>query len=268
MTQICILEKMKHFHDAAESGMRTLRYSLAGLELNTVLGQQLSLRFTGRRVCIHCAREVKKLFGEGACFPCFQKKAACDICIVKPELCHYREGTCREPTWGEGHCLIPHLVYLCNTTGLKVGITRAHKKFERWGDQGAIAALELAIVPERYVAGLLEVELAQSIKDKSDWRALLSGDVTEVNLRLERERVRALIPIQYQQYFVSASEFATEHHFNYPMRKYLSKISTHNFDKEAQLSGVLEGVRGQYLFVGNTAVNIRKYSGYEIELSS
>jgi hypothetical protein len=94
------------------------------LPLDPLAGQHLSIRYTGDIACTHCGRATKKSFNQGHCFPCSQRLAACDICIVRPERCHYHKGTCREPGWGETHCLQPHVVYLANTSGLKVGITR------------------------------------------------------------------------------------------------------------------------------------------------
>ena len=61
-----------------------------------------------------------------------KKLARCDLCILRPELCHYHKGTCREPSWGENNCLSPHIVYLANTSGVKVGITRETQIPTRW----------------------------------------------------------------------------------------------------------------------------------------
>lgn len=51
--------------------------------------------------------------------------------------CHYDAGTCREPSWGEQFCMTDHIVYLSNSSGVKVGITRATQLPTRWIDQGA-----------------------------------------------------------------------------------------------------------------------------------
>ncbi len=59
------------------------------------------------------------------------------MCIMKPETCHYEQGTCREPQWGEENCMVDHFVYLSNTSSLKVGITRHTQIPTRWIDQGA-----------------------------------------------------------------------------------------------------------------------------------
>ena len=93
--------------------------------LNEHLGRRLRIEFLGLISCTHCGRRSKKSFGQGYCYPCFQKLARCDSCIVKPENCHFAQGTCREPEWGQQFCMTEHIVYLANSSGLKVGITRA-----------------------------------------------------------------------------------------------------------------------------------------------
>jgi hypothetical protein len=65
------------------------------------------------------------------------------MCILKPEQCHYEAGTCREPEWGLAQCFKPHYVYLANSSGIKVGITRESQIPIRWIDQGAVQALPI-----------------------------------------------------------------------------------------------------------------------------
>jgi len=67
----------------------------------------------------------------------------------------------------------PHYVYLANTTGVKVGITRARQLPGRWLDQGAVQALPVFRVPSRYQAGVREVALKQYVTDRTDWRRML-----------------------------------------------------------------------------------------------
>ncbi len=110
--------------------------------LNACLSQTLHLLWSGAIFCIACGRQTKRSFQHGYCYPCFKRLACCDLCIVKPELCHYAQGTCREPAWGVAHCLQPHYVYLANTTGVKVGITRARQLPVRWLDQGGRRMLQ------------------------------------------------------------------------------------------------------------------------------
>ena len=155
------------------------------LPMNELIGQPLKLVHTGRIHCVACGRLTKKSFNQGYCYPCFTKLAQCDSCIVKPELCHFAEGTCREPEWGMAHCMIPHVVYLANSSGLKVGITRHSQIPTRWLDQGATQALPILAVQSRFQSGLAEVIFKDFVADKTDWRAMLKGDAIELDLRAQ-----------------------------------------------------------------------------------
>ena len=117
--------------------------------MNALIGKMLTLDFQGQINCVHCGRLTKKSFNQGYCYPCFQRLAQCDICIVSPEKCHYAAGTCRDPEWGESHCMIDHVVYLANSSGVKVGITRGTQVPTRWIDQGAVSALPIFRVRTR-----------------------------------------------------------------------------------------------------------------------
>jgi hypothetical protein len=243
------------------------------LEVQPLLGSQISLEFTGQIYCIECGRKTNKSFNQGYCFPCLRSLAACDMCIVKPELCHYDQGTCREPAWGESHCMRPHVVYLANSSGLKVGITRAGQVPTRWIDQGAVQALPLYEVDSRLQSGWLEVVLKRYISDRTDWRAMLKGDPSQLDLLVERDRLLGEASVdlaECQLKIGSASmrpkEDAKEARFKYPVLVYPEKIKAHNFDKKARVEGCLQGVKGQYMILDTGVLNIRKFAGYEVDL--
>ncbi|MDH5776773.1 MAG: DUF2797 domain-containing protein, partial [Gammaproteobacteria bacterium] len=136
------------------------------VKLNEVIGKKLSIKFLDEINCVHCGRKTNKSFSQGYCYPCFKSLAQCDMCIVKPETCHFHEGTCREPEWGEQHCFQDHYVYLANSSGVKVGITRGSQIPTRWIDQGASSAIAVFRAKDRLVSGRLEVILKQHIADK------------------------------------------------------------------------------------------------------
>ena len=69
----------------------------------------------------------------------------------------------------------PHVVYLANSSGLKVGITRLSNVPSRWVDQGAVAALPIIKVNNRFQSRMLEVTLAETMNDKTNWRKMLKG---------------------------------------------------------------------------------------------
>ncbi len=127
-----------------------LNFPVGTLHVHEQLGKQIRLSSLQGIHCIHCGRKTSKSFSQGYCYPCFRSLAQCDICIVSPEKCHYDQGTCREPSWGEDHCMQDHVIYLSNTAGVKVGITRHTQLPTRWIDQGAVQALAILKVSKRY----------------------------------------------------------------------------------------------------------------------
>lgn len=240
------------------------------LPLNELIGQQLSLHYHQHISCRHCGRKTKKSFSQGFCYPCMQKLAQCDMCIMKPETCHFEQGTCREPAWGEANCFIPHYVYLANTSGLKVGITRHSQVPTRWIDQGATQALPIFKVSTRLQSGLVEIALAEFIADKTNWRAMLKGNAESIDLH---EKAENLIPKISQKlesirikYGVDAVEQLSDNVVNlhFPVKEFPTKITSFNFDKVPEVSGKLMGIKGQYLLFDNGVINIRKFSSYHI----
>ncbi len=235
----------------------------AQIPLNLYLGKVLRLRFTYNIYCIACQQKIKKSYQNGYCFPCTQKLAQCDFCILKPERCHYHLGTCREPAWGDAHCMIPHWVYLANASGLKVGITRKTQVPTRWIDQGATAAMGLFEVPTRLMSGLVEVILAKTFSDKTNWRKMLQGKAESIDLFTVGERIKPQILSQFDS--VQLIENPQICQFDYPVIAYPQKVAALSFDKTPLIEGTLLGIKGQYLIFENGVLNIRKFTGYEIE---
>ncbi|MFJ5539583.1 DUF2797 domain-containing protein [Vreelandella titanicae] len=241
--------------------------------LNERIGEPLSLRWTGAIACTHCGRATKKSFAQGHCYPCFKRLAQCDTCIMKPETCHFFQGTCREPEWGERHCFQPHIVYLANSSGLKVGITRKTQMPTRWLDQGAIQALPILEVDTRQQSGFVEMLFKEQVADRTNWRAMLKGDVETMDLSAERDRLLTLLADGLHQLRETHGADAIRlleqpaQHFHYPVSVFPKKVVSHNFDKQPLVEGVLQGVKGQYLILDSGVINLRKFTGYEIQVS-
>ena len=237
--------------------------------LNPALGHTLSLEFTGQINCIHCGRKTNKSFDQGYCYPCFTRLAQCDTCIVKPELCHYAQGTCREPVWGEQHCMQPHYIYLANSSGIKVGITRHTQIPTRWIDQGATQALPILKVPTRYISGQIETTLAQHVSDKTQWQKMLKAEAEKADLYLKRDELLALVQDDIAHLDLADIEYlaAESTELCYPIHHYPTKVTALNFDKTPHISGVLQGIKGQYLLLDSGVLNIRKFGGYQVKLS-
>ena len=245
------------------------------LDMNALIGAQIDLHYLGEINCIHCGRKTNKSFNQGYCFPCMQRLAECDICLVRPELCHYHLGTCREPSWGEEHCFQDHFVYLANTSGIKVGITRQTNVPTRWMDQGATQALPIYKVKDRLTAGKVEVMLKQHVADKTAWQRMLKGDNLDVDLLAQRERLHAECTREIddlrEQLGDGAIEFLANDqviHLQYPVTDYPLKVTSLNFDKTSDIRGALQGIKGQYMMLDNGVLNIRKFSGYKITLQA
>jgi hypothetical protein len=242
------------------------------IELNPFIGKHISLTFNGLIACSHCGRKTKKSYSQGHCFPCMQKLAHCDLCIMKPETCHYDKGTCREPQWGEKNCMIPHFVYLANTSGLKVGITRHSQVPTRWIDQGATQALPIFKVSTRLQSGLVEIALAEFIADKTNWRAMLKGSAEDIDLKAIAVELKPKIAAKLDsialKYGAEAVESLDEKvvSLQFPVSQYLEKVSSFNFDKTPEVSGKLMGIKGQYLIFEQGVINLRKFTSYHVSL--
>ncbi|MEX1669195.1 DUF2797 domain-containing protein [Zhongshania guokunii] len=245
------------------------------LPMNELIGKRLQMVFKQQINCVHCGRLTKKSFNQGHCYPCFQRLAQCDICIVSPEKCHYAAGTCREPEWGESHCMIDHVVYLANSSGLKVGITRGTQVPTRWIDQGAVSALPIYRVSTRLQSGLVETIYKNHVADKTSWQAMLKGSPDDQDLFARRDALAEACAdeiAELQQRFglqaIQPLNTAVVQNIDYPVSEYPLKVKSFNLDKVPELEGTLMGIKGQYLIFDTGVINIRKYAGYHIELSS
>jgi hypothetical protein len=263
------LSKMKAHLDAPVQ--YAFRLGDEEVPVNPLVGKSLRLEYLGAIHCSHCGRKTKTSFSQGYCYPCMQKLAQCDVCIMSPERCHYDQGTCREPNWGEQFCMTDHIVYLANSSGVKVGITRASQVPTRWIDQGATQALPILRVATRQQSGFVEDLLRSRVADKTNWRALLKGDAAPVDLLAIREQLFDSCGVgisELQQRFglqaiqqLSAAEVLE---IRYPIEAYPAKISSFNLDKLPLAEGTLLGIKGQYLMFDTGVINIRKYTAYQL----
>lgn len=246
----------------------------AEVELNQFIEKKIKLEFLGEIHCVHCGRKTSKSFNQGYCYPCFQNLAQCDSCIIHPERCHHAQGTCREPGWGEKYCMQDHIVYLANSSGLKVGITRATQVPTRWVDQGATQALPIIRVRTRLQSGLLETMFKQHVADKTNWRDMLKGSAVEMDMEKEASRLLDLCANEIKELEDSLGFFAISIlsglepiEIKYPVARYLEKIVSFNFDKDPVVESTLLGIKGQYLIFDDGVINMRRYSGYDVALS-
>ena len=245
------------------------------LPLNALLGKSLTLSYTGAIHCIACGRKTSKSFNQGYCYPCLRRLARCDNCIIKPEQCHFHAGTCREPDWAQTHCMQAHIVYLANSSGIKVGVTRQTQVPTRWIDQGATQALAVFQAKNRYVAGLLEVALKHHVGDKTNWRAMLKGRPERADLAARADALRAECENEIRELETRFGEGAVRYladgeqiEIDYPVERYPGTVRALGFDNTPQITGTLLGIKGQYLILDAGVLNVRKFAGYEVGVSA
>ncbi|MFV1976716.1 MAG: DUF2797 domain-containing protein [Candidatus Scalindua sp.] len=239
--------------------------------MNHFIGQKIHLHFIGDINCVSCNRKIGKSFQQGYCFPCMKTLAECDFCIMRPEKCHFAQGTCRDEVWAKEHCFQPHYVYLANSSDIKVGITRYSQIPTRWIDQGATQALPIFKVQSRYQSGLIEVAIKKYISDRTDWRKMLKGEAVKIDMYTRREELFESCANEIEdlsQRFPGDIEPLNSEEvleINFPVDEYPAKIKSLSFDKDHDVKGLLKGIKGQYLILDNGVINLRKFGGYKID---
>ena len=240
------------------------------LPLNSWLGRSLRIEYLDEIECVYCGRTTRKSFSQGYCYPCFTRLAQCDLCIMSPEKCHFHLGTCREPEWARQNCMQAHVVYLSNTSGVKVGITRQSQIPTRWIDQGALQALSILRVSQRYHAGLIESAFRDYLSDRTNWRKMLKNEVDPVDLYQVYDsywpRVKSALADDLLAGVEEMAQPDAVVSLNYPALRYPTKVTSFNLDKNPRIEGVLEAIKGQYLVFDSGVINIRKYGGYLVRI--
>ncbi len=233
--------------------------------LNELIGKKVSLQSTGVINCIRCGKITRTSFARGYCYSCFVSAPETEECVLRPELCRAHEGIARDMEFAKDHCLIDHFVYLAMTPVIKVGVTRYTQIPVRWIDQGADRAIILAKVPNRFLAGTIEVALKDIFPDKTNWRLMLTGAGNDGNELVEKKGMAEdVLPFDLRSYIYPGDEVTS---IRYPVPDYPHKIRSMDLEKTGKIEGILTGIKGQYLIFNNSEViNLRKYGGYELVL--
>jgi hypothetical protein len=235
------------------------------IRINDLIGQEISLIFSGSIHCVVCGKSIKKTFAQGSCYDCFRNAPENAECIIRPELCQAHEGGGRDPEWERIHHDKPHYVYLALSSAVKVGVTREDQIPTRWIDQCASEGLILANCPNRYEAGVLEVYLKDYFTDKTNWQRMLKNEVAPASLAEVKEELVKQLPDNFKNLLTPDY---TPMVLDYPVNSYPLKVKSMKLEKMPVLSGVLEGIKGQYwLFRGGSVWNVRSHSGFDIVLS-
>lgn len=234
------------------------------LNVNQLLDKNITIDFVGFQ-CLNCGKK-KKIFRQGFCYDCFYSSAAVGDWIMKPELSTAHLGIeDRDLAYEEKVQLQPHIVYLALSSEVKVGVTRKTQVPTRWIDQGAVQAISIVEVPNRYLAGITEVALKNHFADKTNWRKMLTNSVETIDLIQERLKLEDLIPNEVKEYFILDKNDLYEMH--YPVIAYPTKVKSLSLDKTPNFEGKLTGIKGQYLlFEDGTVFNIRGSEGYVVRI--
>jgi len=234
------------------------------INVNQLLNKTLKISFV-KYQCLNCGLD-KTIYRQGFCKSCFFDIPQAADWIMRPELstAHLNKED-RDLEYEKKVQLQPHIVYLANSSNVKVGVTRKSQVPTRWIDQGAHEAIEIVEVPNRYLAGITEVALKDHVADKTNWRKMLKNDIEDENLVDWRERLKGFIPDEAKDYYISSN---TETNLEFPVTKYPEKPTSLNLKKSHNYSGTLVGIKGQYLiFDDQTVFNIRANEGLVVSIT-
>ncbi len=234
------------------------------INMNQMLNKNITMQFV-KYQCLHCGLD-KPIYRQGFDKQCFYEAPQAADWVMKPELSKAHLGIEeRDLEFEKRAQLQPHIVYLANSSNVKVGVTRKNQVPTRWIDQGAHEAIEIVEVPNRYLAGITEVALKEQVSDKTNWRKMLKNEIEDVNLVEWREKLKSFIPDEVSDYFIESN---TETNLDFPVVKYPEKPKSLNIKKEASYTGKLVGVKGQYLiFEDDTVFNVRANEGLVVKIS-
>lgn len=235
------------------------------LNMNQLIGKSIEISFE-KYECLNCHLN-RQIYRQGFCKSCFFETPNAGDWIMRPELSKAHLGIeDRDLAYEKQVQLQPHIVYLANSSNVKVGVTRKQQVPTRWIDQGAHEAIEIVEVPNRYLAGITEVALKEHVADKTNWRKMLKNEVEDENLQAWQERLKSFIPNEVQEYFI---ENNTETTLNFPVEKYPEKPKSLNLLKEQSYTGTLVGIKGQYLiFEDETVFNVRANEGLVVNIET
>ena len=241
-----------------------LVFESAFLNVNQLLNKEIQIDFLGYQ-CLNCGKK-KKIFRQGNCYDCFYSNAAVGDWIMKPELSTaHLDIADRDLVYEKKVQLQPHIVYLALSSEVKVGVTRDTQVPTRWIDQGAEQALTIVEVPNRYLAGITEVALKNHFADKTNWRKMLTNDISTIDLQAEKLNLRQWLPDEVQIYYSNDAEITS---LSYPVLNYPTKVTSLSLEKQPSFTGKLVGIKGQYfIFEDGTVFNVRSSEGFIVRIS-
>ena len=230
---------------------------------NSLFDKNITIEFDGYS-CLNCDSS-DEIYRQGNCKKCFFEQPSTAEWIIRPELSKaHLDLEDRDLEYEKQVQLQPHVLYLAYTSGVKVGVTRKSQVPTRWIDQGAIKAIEIIEVPNRYLAGISEIKLKEKYNDKTNWREMLKTNRTDIDLEYEKSECLRFLPNEVLKY-VSAESNTTE--IKYPLFKSPKNPKSLNLVKSKKYTGKIIGIKGQYLiFEDDTVFNIRSNEGVKVSI--
>ena len=236
------------------------------LPVNEWIGQEVRVAFEGVIHCVETGKVIKKTYGEGLSYDAFLKSPLACPSIIRPELSRIHEGIAlRDEVWERANHLAPHVVYLSQTSHIKVGVTRKTNLPSRWVDQGAVAAVVLAEAPYRQLAGEMEVALKEGFSDRTHWRNMLKSTTPDAAALLDaKDEALDVLGSTYESFFDDDDEV---HTLEFPVLHHPEKVTSTKLDKVPVISGKLVGVKGQYwMWEDGRVWNVRAHAGSRVEI--
>lgn len=247
---------------------QAVQYYLKGfadvLHINQLLDKSIAIEFLDYQ-CLGCDLN-KKIFAQGYCYDCFERLPQTGEWVMHPEKskAHLGEED-RDLSFEQKVQLQPHIVYLANSSHVKVGVTRKSQLPTRWIDQGAHEAIVVAETENRYQAGCIEVALKEHISDKTNWRTMLKNEVVDEDLKAIKAQLANYIPKEFKAFVVAEAD---EVNIAFPVRAYPTTLKSLKLESTPTITGKLLGIKGQYLlFDGGGVFNVRSHEGYVVRIS-
>ena len=251
-----VFKKMISIHDDPVRYILDFEDDL--LFLNQSIGKNFKIYKTGY-CCLSCNDNIE-IFANGFCKKCFFESPMSGDWVMKPELSKAHLGVeDRNIDYEKKIQLQSHIVYLSKTSGIKVGVTRSNNMTSRWIDQGAVEAIQLIEVPNRYLAGVAEVKLKDKFSDKTNWRKMLTSNIDESDIISDKKIAFEALGSDFEKYFKINSQLIK---FNYQIQQPVESVKSVSLKKSNDVEGKLIGVKGQYLiFEDSTVFNVRSNEG-------
>ena len=103
---------------------------------------------------------------------------------------------------------------------------------------------------------------------------MLKGAPESVDLKeLASELLQAVAPElaalqdRFGSQAIQVLEGQTQTEISFPVVTWPVKVASINAEKTPDVSGVLQGIKGQYLILDSGVINMRKYTGYDVTVT-